>query len=344
MLGRLTTAVVCAGLAASACADPERPAGVTPVLAIGQAPGDFPPLPQPPDNPLTAAKVDLGRRLFFDPILSRTMQIACASCHLQQHGFSDPMPVSTGVDGRQGTRNAPGLANLAYATSYFWDGGVDTLERQAMAPIKAANEMDLPLGEAVARLAAVPSYRADFARAFADDPGPSDLGLVRALASYVRTLVSGDSRWDRQRRGDLAALSASEQRGLAIFFGEKGECFHCHDGIFLTNNRFANNGTYLPGGDVGRQRITGRAIDLGRFRVPSLRNVGVTAPYMHDGSIATLEDVVEHYARGGRGDPSTDPIVRGLQLDAGDKADLVAFLRSLTDEAFLTDRRLGAPP
>jgi cytochrome c peroxidase len=238
------------------------------------------------------------------------------------------------------------LANLAYATSLFWDGGVDSLERQVIAPIKDMNEMDQPLDLAVAKVAADPAYRAAFAAAFADQPAPTALGLTRALASYVRSLVSGDSRWDRHRRGDATALSAAEQRGRAIFFGEKGECFHCHDGIFLTNNRFANNGSYRPGGDVGRQRVTLRAVDLGRFRVPSLRNVAVTAPYMHDGSLGTLQEVVDQYARGGRGhgaeaDAAIDPVLRPLTLDDGDKADLVAFLGALTDEAFLHDPRLG---
>jgi cytochrome c peroxidase len=313
--------------------------------ALVQVPSDFPPLPQPADNPLTAAKIDLGRRLFFDPILSRTNRIACASCHLQAQGFADRTAVSTGVEGRTGMRNAPGLANLAYATSLFWDGGVDSLERQAIAPIKDMNEMDQPLDLALAKVAADSSYRAAFARAFADEPAPTAIGLTRAIASYVRTLVSGNSRWDRHRRGDGDALSPSEQRGRAIFFGERGECFHCHDGLFLTNNRFANNGSYRPGGDVGRQRVTQRAIDLGRFRVPSLRNVAATAPYMHDGSLATLRDVVEHYARGGRGhgaeaDASVDPVLRPLVLDDGEKADLIAFLGALTDDAFLRDPRL----
>jgi cytochrome c peroxidase len=332
-----------ASLITNGCADDDR--GEAALVAL---PSDFPPLPQPADNPLTVAKVRLGQRLFFDPILSRTNEIACASCHLQAHGFADRVAVSRGVDGRTGMRNAPGLANLAYATSLFWDGGVDSLERQAIAPIKDMNEMDQPLDTAVAKVAADPSYRADFAAAFADEPAPTAIGLTRALASYVRTLVSGDSRWDRHRRGDATALSASEQRGRALFFGEKAECFHCHDGLFLTNNRFANNGSYRPGGDVGRQRVTLRAVDLGRFRVPSLRNVAVTAPYMHDGSLATLQDVVDHYARGGRGhgaeaDAAIDPVLRPLALDDGDKADLIAFLTALTDEAFLRDPRLSPP-
>jgi cytochrome c peroxidase len=329
------------GLLAAGCADDDPDLTAPPVVPL---PADFPPLPQPADNPVTPAKIALGRRLFFDPILSRTNLVACASCHLQRNGFADPMRVSAGVEGRLGVRNAPALANLAYATSYFWDGGVETLERQAIAPIKAMDEMDLPFDTAVAKVADVPSYRADFAQAFPDEAAPTGLGLTRAIASYVRALISGDSPWDRHRRGDVGALSDSEKRGMGIFFGEKGECFHCHDGLFLTNNRFANNGTYLDGGDVGRQRVTQRAIDLGRFRVPSLRNVGVTAPYMHDGSIATLEEVVEHYAQGGRGHESTDPVVRGLKLDPADKTDLVAFLRALTDQSFLLDPALGPPP
>jgi cytochrome c peroxidase len=334
----VTLVTLALALAAAGCgADPPGPADAG-AAAVEPPPG-FPPLPAPADNPPTADRIALGRRLFHDTRLSRTKEIACASCHLQQHAFADPRRVSVGVEGRQGKRNAPALVNLAWATSLFWDGGVDTLERQAMAPIMDESEMDLPLEQAVARLAGDPEYEALFGRAFGEPPTPR--GLTRALASFVRALVSGDAPYDRYRAGDRGALDGQALRGMALFFGERGECFHCHDGPHFTNDRHANNGTYVDGGDVGRQRVTGRAIDLGRFKVPTLRNVAVTAPYMHDGSIATLEDVVEHYARGGRGHPSTDPNVHRLDLGADDKQDLVAFLRALTDQSFLRDPRFG---
>jgi cytochrome c peroxidase len=172
---------------------------------------------------------------------------------------------------------------------------------------------------------------------------PSEATVPRALASFVRALVSGGSRFDRHRRGDSAALSPAEARGLALFEGEKGQCFHCHVGWNLTNNGFRNDGISAQDPDPGRARLTRQDADVGKFKVPSLRNVAVTAPYMHDGSLATLEEVIDHYDRGGRGHPNTDPTIRPLHLSTDEKADLAAFLRALTDEEFLHDSRLGPP-
>jgi len=295
----------------------------------------------PSSNALTEARAQLGRRLFFDGRLSRTGLVSCAHCHQQARTFSDPAPVSMGVDGRVGTRNAPALVNLAWGTSFFWDGRAATLEEQAGKPIENPLEMDTPLPDAVARVATEASY----ARAFADAYGgaPTEETLRFALASFVRTLVSGGSPYDRHLAGDDVAFGAAEARGEALFLSDRAACFHCHPPGALTNSGFFNNGTYIAGGDVGRQTFTGRTGDLGKFKVPGLRNVAVSAPYMHDGSLATLEDVVEQYDGGGRGDPSTDPQIRPLGLSAAEKADLLAFLRSLTDEGFLVDARYAAP-
>ena len=333
LLTLVTAALGCGG------DDPEPPPGPPPPpRALGEVPPEFPPLPSPADNPFTPEKFALGQALFFDKRLSRTGEVACGSCHLQDKAFADPRRVSEGIEGRTGTRNAPPLFNLAWSSSYFWDGGVESLERQAMAPIMDPKEMDLPLEEATARVAADPAYPARFQAVFGT--GVTPLAVTQALASFVRGLISGDNRLDRHRRGEPHALSAAERRGLAIFEGERGECFHCHTGFNLTNDRFANNGSYQPGGDVGRQRVTGKANDLGRFRVPSLRNIAVTAPYMHDGSLATLQAVIDHYDRGGGGHSSTDANIRKLNLTDGEKRDLLAFLQALTDEGFLTDPKL----
>jgi cytochrome c peroxidase len=340
----LLLALAAAALA-SGCADDDDnvpPGPPPPPRALGEIPPEFPPLPTPADNPFTAEKFALGQSLFFDKRLSRTGEIACGSCHKQANSFADPRRVSEGVEGRTGVRNAPPLFNLAWTGSFFWDGGVDSLERQAMAPIMDVNEMDLPLEEATARVAADPAYPPRFQAVFGT--GVTPLAVTQALASFVRGLVSGDNRLDRHRRGEPHALNASERRGLAIFEGERGECFHCHTGFNLTNDRFANNGTYQPGGDVGRQRITQKPNDLGRFRVPSLRNIAVTAPYMHDGSLATLEEVIDHYDRGGLGHESTDANIHPLRLTPGEKRDLLAFLRALTDETFLADPKLSLAP
>jgi cytochrome c peroxidase len=310
-------------------------------LTDAVAPAGFPAGPitaaAPVDNALTEARAQLGKLLFFDRRLSRTRMVACASCHRPEHAFAEPTAVSTGVDGRHGTRNAPSLANLAWNQSYFWDGRVRTLEEQAGKPIEHPDEMDLPLGEAVSRVA----EDAGYLRAFMDAYGaePSEATLRGALASFVRTLVTADSPYDRFLAGDESALAPSARRGLTIFFSEKAGCRHCHPQAALTNDGFFNNGTFVEGGDPGRNSITNRTGDLGKFKVPGLRNIAVTAPYMHDGSVPTLEAVVEQYANGGRGGPNTDPSIGPLSLTADEKADLLAFLRALTDQRFLRDPR-----
>jgi cytochrome c peroxidase len=300
-------------------------------------PKSFPEMRVPADNELTRERVDLGRRLFFDTRLSRTHDVACASCHEQKHAFADPRRVSEGVEGRQGTRNAPPLFNLAWNKSFFWDGGAPTLEHQVIGPIVNPLEMDMKMEDVVSRLAADSSYVRQFKAAFDQKPAPE--GVTKALASFMRTMVSGESRYDRFKEGDTSALSDSEKRGMDLFFSERAECFHCHVGFNLTNNGFHNNGTRPDDPDLGREHITEKESDRGKFKVPSLRNIAVTAPYMHDGSLETLEDVIEHYAKGGQGHPNTDPTIHPLELTAQEKADLVAFLRSLTDEAFLEDPR-----
>lgn len=308
------------------------PAGFSPAALADTA---------PPENALTEARAQLGRRLFYDARLSSTGQVACATCHQQANAFADPAPVSTGEGGLVGTRNAPALVNLAFGSTFFWDGRVASLEEQAGKPIENPIEMNLPLGEAVARVAADERYASDFADAYGGQPTEATLRF--ALASFVRALVSGDSPYDHHRRGDDAAFGAAERRGEEIFFSERGECFHCHPAGSLTNDGFFNNGSYVPGGDRGRQILTGRTGDLGKFRVPGLRNIAASAPYMHDGSLATLEAVIDQYDRGGRGDPSTDPQIQPLGLSVDEKADLLAFLRSLTDAAFLADTRFAEP-
>lgn len=322
------------------CGDSGGRSVATRPLVVGEAPAGFPAGPLsatgPDDNPLTEAAARLGQRLFFDKVLSRTRDVACATCHDQLHAFSDPRPVSLGVDGRAGTRNAPALVNLAWGQHFFWDGRVQTLEEQTGKPIENPAEMDMPIADAVARLASDDGYVDTFQVAYGAPP--SELSLRKALASFVRTLVSGRSTYDRSLGGEDGALDAGAKRGQALFFG-KAACFHCHPPGALTNDGFFNNGTYVEGGDVGRQGVTGLPGDLGKFKVPGLRNVAVSGPYMHDGSLATLEDVIDQYDHGGLGDGSTDPLIEPLGLAPEEKQDLLAFLRALTDEAFLSDPR-----
>lgn len=300
-------------------------------------PADFPALPVPADNTLTDARVSLGKRLFYDTQLSRTHEVACGSCHLAQNAFADPRRISVGVDGRQGTRNAPSIVNLAYNTSFFWDGGAPTLEQQAIGPIINPLEMDMKIGDVVARIETDSTYVDAFERAYGTRPTPG--ALTKALASFMRTIVSGNSRYDRFQQGDRTALNESEQRGMDIFTGERGECFHCHVGFNFTNNGFRNNNLYAQYEDIGRARVTELDSDIGKFKVPTLRNVALTAPYMHDGSLSTLEDVVEHYSSGGHESETSDPTMRPLNLSAEEKRDLVAFLNALTDDTLATNPR-----
>jgi cytochrome c peroxidase len=294
----------------------------------------------PVDNALTEPRAELGRRLFFDKQLSRTREISCASCHLVEDAFSDPNAVSRGVEQRLGTRNAPALVNLAWGRTFFWDGRVTSLEEQAGKPIENPDEMDLALDEATARVAADPSYAAAFVAAYGDAATPDS--LRKAIASFVRVLVSASSPYDRHLQGDDTEFGEPERRGEQVFMSDKGGCFHCHPGGMLTNGGFFNNGSYQEGGDQGRKQVTGRTGDLGKFKVPGLRNVAVSAPYMHDGSLATLEDVIDQYARGGNGNAGTDPTIAALALSADDRADLLAFLRALTDASFLSDPKWSA--
>jgi len=296
-------------------------------------PEGFPPPTEPPDNLSTSARIELGKKLFNDKRLSRTGEVSCASCHAQQFAFADPRPFSVGVAGRTGTRNAPPLFNLAWNNSFFWDGGAKTLEQQAIGPITNPLEMDMTMTEVVKRVSSDPKYAPLFRDAYGADPRP-DL-ITKAIALFERTLVSGHSRYDRYARGDQSALNAAEKRGAEIAMGERGECFHCHVGFNLTNNQFANNGMLTS--DIGREKVTENTADRGKFKVPTLRNVALTAPYMHDGSLTTLRDVVEHYSRGGQGHPNTDPTIQPLNLTAQEKNDLIAFLGSLTDDTFTRD-------
>lgn len=300
-------------------------------------PPNFPEMPVPENNPLTRASVELGKRLFFDEQLSRTGEVSCASCHQQQHAFADPRPLSVGIIGREGVRNSPPLFNLAWNTSFFWDGGAPTLEHQVIGPLTNPVEMDMTMTEAVRRLSEDAQYVPMFEAAFGAGPNPE--AITKSIASFMRTLVSGDSAYDRFVSGDASALEDSERRGMELFFSEKAECFHCHLGFNLTNNGFHNNGTRPDDPDLGREAVTERESDRGRFKVPSLRNVAVTAPYMHDGSLRTLREVVDHYDRGGQGHANTDPTIHPLHLTEAEKSDLVSFLNSLTDDSFLTDPR-----
>lgn len=306
---------------------------------IYEVPAGFPIPVEPAENPLTVAKVALGKRLFYDPILSADETISCNSCHRQEFAFADNMAISPGVAGRLGMRNAPSLANLAYVTVFHKDGGVPKLEIQAGSPIEDVNEMDLSIFTAADRLNALPDYREQFMRAFGREADA--FTITRALAAFERTMISGNSAYDLYTyQGVSTAMSAAQLRGQDLFFREELACSSCHAGFNFTNDEFFNNGLQLDySNDLGLRRVSLDTLDIGKFRVPSLRNVALTAPYMHAGSLPTLEAVMEHYNSGGVGHSLQDERIRPLGLTAAEKADLIAFLESLTDEVFIADER-----
>lgn len=299
-----------------------------------ELPPGFPEMPVPEDNQLTQSRVKLGEMLFFDPMLSRDSSISCGSCHLQENGFADPVALSEGVEGRKGLRNASSLINLAWSKSFFHDGGARTLELQVLAPISDVNEMDFSIPGVVERMNQNPEYvqlsRAAYGR------NPDAFVLTRAISAFERTLISGNSDWDRYTQfGEENALSEAAKRGMDLFFSPVTHCSNCHSGFNFTNFDFENNGRYTMGGDSGRMRVTLVEADRGKFIVPTLRNVAVSYPYMHDGSLNTLDEVIEHYNQGGNPQANLSPFIQPLHLSDQQKSDLKAFLESLSDPDFL---------
>jgi cytochrome c peroxidase len=294
-------------------------------------PKGFPYPEIPADNQPTQNRIDLGLKLFNDPILSRDSTISCASCHQADKYFTDNLFLSLGIENRRTERNSPSLLNVAYQPYMFWDGGNPTLEQQVLAPIANHLEMDFDANKVVERLQKHPNYPSLFLKAY--NQQPSIFSLTRAIACFERTLFSGNSKYDQflQTR-DSSVFTLSEKNGLKLFFNEQGDCFHCHQGFNMTDNSFQNNGLYAVYLDSGRARITQRAMDIGKFKVPTLRNVEKTAPYMHDGSKQTLEDVINHYNSGGMKHPNKSAVLRPLSLSEQDKIDLINFLKTLTSK------------
>lgn len=286
--------------------------------------------PAPAENPLTDAKVQLGRRLFFDPILSGDGTVSCASCHQPDHGLASPQPRAVGVRGQVGSRNAPSLFNRAFGTAFFWDGRASSLEAQALRPIADPLELGSSVVEAVQRLQTHADYRAAFQAAFAEDVTAEN--LAKALASFQRTLLLGNSRVDRFRAGEVAVLSEQARQGLWLF-ESRGRCWRCHQGPNFSDEQFHNTGVSWEREplDLGRYAVTKQETDRGRFKTPSLRGVARTAPYMHDGSLATLEDAIEFYRRGGGKNLYLDPAMESLALTTEDVHNLVAFLKALSE-------------
>lgn len=303
-----------------------------------QIPPGFPQPAIPDDNPLTEAKIALGKKLFFDPILSVDSSISCATCHKPELAFADNAAVSSGVQDRMGFRNTPSLGNVAYAPFMLMDGGAPGLEQQIYVPLEDFHEMAFNMVLLIDRLRNNTAYSEDFEQVFQKQPDA--FGITRAIAAYERTLISGNSAYDKYYfQNDATALTASQLRGMQLFFGDALNCSKCHSDFSFTNYSFENNGLYTDyGADSGRARITWNPDDADKFKVPSLRNVELTAPYMHDGSMATLQQVIEHYNSGGADHPNKNPFIKPLYLSDEQKADLLNFLLALTDISFIQQK------
>ncbi len=344
-----------------------------------ELPPGFPPPPVPEDNPMSAAKVELGRHLFYDKRLSGNETMSCASCHRQELAFTDGLAVSIGASGEHTARGSMMLGNVAYASTLTWANPLLlTLERQALVPMFGNTPVELGLTSSEDlqdKLRRVSVYQHLFPAAFPEVSDPFTVErVVQALASFQRTLISGKSPFDAYLYGkDANAISAAAVRGYELFNSEKLECFHCHVGFNLSDHvtyqgkpfidrPYHNTGLYnidgngaYPAPNTGVMSVTDEPGDMGRFRAPTLRNIAVTAPYMHDGSISTLSEVLDHYASGGRhiesgphrGDGSSSPLksslIGGFALTEEERASVLAFLESLTDELFLTDPRFADP-
>lgn len=352
--------------------DPQDPATpFVPTPYVLDVPANLPPMPIPADNPLTVEGVKLGRYLFYEERLSGNNTMSCASCHSAAYAFTDSgRAVSTGIDGIAGTRSSMALINLGYAQSFFWDGRAATLEDQILRPVRDPIEMHETWPNAMAKLQADPAYVQLFGEAFGSGNIDS-LKAAKAIAQFLRTLVSANSKYDKVKRGE-AAFTPDEAAGYTLFQAEGGapgeqiflpgggfvvgqggaDCFHCHNdaaGLF-TDEQFRNNGVQeTPYADHGRMVVTADPMDDGKFKVPTLRNIMLTAPYMHDGRFATIEEVIDHYNDGGHPGSTVDAFMKftdpdlTLGLTPEKKAQLIAFLNALTDMDFVNDERFSDP-
>jgi cytochrome c peroxidase len=312
-----------------------------PTFVAFDVPNRFPTPNLPADNPLTEEGIALGKKLFYDPILSGNNTLSCADCHFQSKGFSDPVRVSIGIEGVLGTKNASAIINAAWNTTNFWDGRTISLEEQALGPVTSFIELHSPSWKQVAQeLMDNSEYIGLFKQAFNTDIIDSS-HVVKAIAQFERIIISSESKFDKFLDYE-ASLTPSELRGKEIFNTEKGDCFHCHSYPLFTSNLFHNNGLDPEGSmDNGRFNVTNDPNDKGKFKSPTLRNVDLTAPYMHDGRFATLEEVIEHYNFGGHNSSTIDPLMKkvdiGLGLTQQDKTDLINFLKTLTDSTFINN-------
>lgn len=311
---------------------------LTDCKSSGSSVSAYPTLSYPSDNPSTQEKIELGRKLFFDTRLSKNNEISCASCHLPEFAFTDRLAVAQGVQGRKTERNSPSLLNAGYLPTVMFDAHLETLEKQVIVPIQEHTEMDMNMKELLEKLRSIPEYqqaaKAIFNRDF------DAWVLTRSISSFERSLISLNSKFDRfYYQKDKSAMNASEVRGWKLF-SEKLNCTECHAPPMFTNYEALNNGLYSDfGTDKGRFRIHNDSTDIGKFKVPSLRNIELTYPYMHDGSFGTLNEVIHHYAKGGNPHKNKDDRIVPFSISSNEQEDLIHFLNALTDTSYLKDFR-----
>jgi cytochrome c peroxidase len=323
-------------------------------------PSHFPDMIIPDDNPLTIEGVELGRFLFYEKRLSGDNTMNCATCHMPENGFSDPNQFSVGIDGVAGTRQSMALVNLGWENFFFWDGRKTKLEDQILEPVPNPIEMHQSWKDAVSKLNADVNYRNRFFRAF-NEEGIDSIKVAKAIAQFLRTLISAESKYDvmykfennmtlnSSEQSILQTIDNEEWAGYDLFKSLNGaDCFHCHNGPLMQVKKFSNNGLDAAFSDLGRGVITGNGNDNGKFKVPTLRNIALTAPYMHDGRFATLDEVIEHYSSGISHSTTIDPLIEfasqgGVQLDSQEKYLLKKFLNTLTDNNFINNPKFKDP-
>ncbi len=298
-------------------------------------PAGFPDPIFPIDNEFNDIRFLLGRKLFYDPILSSDSTISCSTCHRPEFAFTDRKTTSEGIMARLGIRNAPSLGNVVYQPYLLREGGVPTLEMQVGVPIQEHNEFDDNILLIADKLNRQTFYREMSFKAYNRMPDP--FVITRAIATFERALLSGKAPYDEFIQGDSSALSSSAKNGLKLFNSPELKCNQCHFGFNFTNYAFINNGLHKDDPDLGRMRLTNKEEDRSLFKVPSLRNVEITFPYMHDGSIKTMEEIIEHYASGGKANPNKSILISGFTITEQEKNDLVNFLKSLTDTQFINN-------
>lgn len=306
-------------------------------LELMAIPDGFPEMQIPDDNQFNEARWKLGKKLFYDAVLSIDGTKSCGSCHQPSLAFADSTKFSDGVFNRPGTRNSPSLANVGYQPYLLREGSIPNLEMQVLVPIQENNEFNHNIVEIAAELDSIPEYVIMSLNAY--NRRPDSYVITRALATFERSLISGNSLFDKYYyQNDKSALIASQKRGMDLFFSSKTNCSSCHGGFNFTNYSFENNGLDTIYVDQGRMRFTALEQDRAVFKVPSLRNVGLTAPYMHNGKFQSLKEVISHYNKGGEAHVNRSPLLHPLKLSEQEKSDLIEFLRALTDYDFISNK------